>query len=101
MELRVELRGELVWFQLSPEGQQALSGLFESRFEALVVAEDDLGLWISPQRFPAETAHAEGVSDERLRKAIPVYLLKRKYFSTAELNMDADTLADLMAAGSA
>ena len=94
----MRLRGETIRFQLSPEGQQALSGLFEFKFEALVVEEDDLGLWISPQRFPAETAPAIGVSDERLRKAISVYLLKREYFSTAELNMDAETIADLMTA---
>ena len=95
----MRLRGETVRFQLSPEGQQALSGLFELKFEALVVAEDNLGLWISLPRFPGETAYTGGVSDERPQEAISVYLLKREYFAIAELNIDAETLANLMAAG--
>lgn len=96
----MRLRGEIVLFQLSPEGQEALSGLFEFKFKALVIEEDDLGLWISTQLSSAETVQADTVTHDRPQKAIPVTLLKREYFSTAELHKDAETVADLTAAES-
>lgn len=96
----MRLRGETVLFQLSPEGQQVFTGLFETKFKALVIDEDDLGLWISPERFPTEAAQAVGVADDKPRKVIPVYLLKRDYFSTAELDKDPESIADLTAAES-
>lgn len=68
------LAGNIVTFRLSPEGQAALSEEFPGgeRFEAMVVREDELGVWV-----PADL-------EDRLNAAPPhVLLLKWHYFSTA------------------
>ncbi len=67
------LAGNVVLFRLSPEGEAALSEDFPGgRFEARVLYEDELGVWVP--------ANAE---DRRNQNPRDVMLLKWHYFSTA------------------
>jgi len=87
------LAGEFVLFQLSPEGQQALAGLFPARFSAYVVHEDELGVWILTAM--EAVSQTDPVETDKPGKAVPVTLLKRQYFSTAVVDIDAQTLAEM------
>ena len=71
------LADKAVFFRLSPEGQEALEGLVpeSGSFEALVVSQDEQGVWIS--MVERETVE--------FGQPIPVMLLKWQYFLTAAL----------------
>ena len=90
----MKLRSERVRFQLSEEGQKALARLLPSQFTGLVVQEDVLGFWISTQLSKSEFANSN--PHDATGKAVPVMLLKKEYIATAELDVDADTIADLI-----
>ena len=71
------LQGRVVRFRLSPEGKQALSGVFEKESVlGLVEIIDDLGVWI-----------VVGRPDEG--KPYPLLLLKWDYFATAIVEIEA------------
>jgi hypothetical protein len=70
------LQGRVVRFKLSPEGKEALSGIFEKdSMQALVEFVDDLGVWILIGRAAPGEAH-------------PVVLLKWDYFATAAVDIE-------------
>jgi hypothetical protein len=70
------LQGRVVRFRLSPEGTQALAGVFEKEsVSALVELVDDLGAWIVVGRPIAGKPH-------------PLMLLKWDYFATAVLEIE-------------
>jgi hypothetical protein len=68
----MDLAGRFVHFWLSPSGKEALSGVIPegTDFEAFVVEEDDIGLWIW---MPQEQGSRE------------VTLLRWEYFAAASL----------------
>jgi hypothetical protein len=66
------LTGNIVRFRLSPEGRAALPQFPTEAFEAEVLHEDELGVWIS----------AAGGSGQPIRAV----LLKWHYFPTAEVD---------------
>lgn len=73
----MDLSGRFVHFWLSPDGREALKGVIaggEPDFEALVVEQNDLGLWIW-------MPDAEQGSRD-------VTLLKREYFAAASLEYE-------------
>jgi len=70
------LQGRVVRFRLSPEGKQALTGVFEKEsFLAFVEVIDDLGAWIVTGRPEVGKAH-------------PLMLLKWDYFATAVVEVE-------------
>jgi len=72
------LRGKIVRFRLSPEGEKALSELFSSSsVQALVEDVDELGAWILLDR--------QGPDDPRT-----VLLLKWDYFATAVVEVEPE-----------
>ncbi len=83
----MDLTGRLVRFWLSPDGRAALgkSVPTDDAFEALVVEEDHLGLWIwLPE------------SDSEAREVI---LLKWDYFAAARLEYQPEVPAEKPQAG--
>jgi len=71
------LQGRVVRFRLSPEGKQALAGVFEKEsLSALVELVDDLGAWIVTGRPEVGKAH-------------PLMLLKWDYFATAVVEVES------------
>lgn len=77
----MRLKDEFVVFHLSAEGREALRAVFPdaNSIRGYVLDVDELGVWI-------------WVSTERASKLVPVILLKRQYFSTAEFDMDPNSL---------
>jgi hypothetical protein len=70
------LQGRVVRFRLSPEGKQALAGVFEKEsLSALIEVIDDLGAWIVTGR-------------PEVGKAYPLMLLKWDYFATAVVEIE-------------
>lgn len=70
------LQGRVVRFRLSPEGKQALAGVFEKdSIQAFVEFVDDLGAWIL-------------VGKSAIGKSHPVMLLKWDYFATATVEIE-------------
>lgn len=66
--------GKSVWFRLSPEGREALGQtLPDEPFQAQVLEQDTLGLWISTE--PSNEDEAAGPPS--------LMLLKWQYFATA------------------
>ena len=78
----MRLVGRSVVFRLSPEGQQALGGIFPQgdSFPALVIDQDELGLSVTLEGEEVESG------EEGAIRSVPVILLKWHYFSTATLN---------------
>ena len=70
------LAGKSVAFQLSLEGEEALNAVFAGRgsFTAYVVAQDDVGVWIT---------HGAQASSG----ATPVLLLKWQYIKTVAFDV--------------
>jgi|SRR2546422_3622893 len=85
--LKMDLTGTLVHFWLSPGGREALQGVLHggADFEALVVEEDSLGLWI--RIFDPEP-------DSQV-----VTLLKWKYFAAARLEYQPEVPQERPPAG--
>jgi hypothetical protein len=80
------LTGRLVHFWLSPSGREALEEVIPGGdFEALVVEEDSIGLWIW-------IPDAEHESRE-------VTLLKWEYFAAARLDYEPEVAQDRPPAG--
>lgn len=81
----MDLTGRLVHFWLSPSGREALSQVIPPGldFEALVIEEDSVGLWIwVPEQVTQE-----------------VTLLKWEYFATAKLEYQPGVLEEKPRAG--
>jgi hypothetical protein len=83
----MDLAGRFVHFWLSPSGREALSEVIPggADFEALVVEEDGIGLWIW-------IPDAEPESRE-------VTLLKWEYFAAARLDYEPEVPQDRPPAG--
>ncbi len=84
------LAGKPVLFRLSPDGKLALKGLFQRAgvFRALVLEEDELGLWVR-----LGTGPLKGTSQ-------PVaVLLKWHYFSTALVDWQPEVVRPKRRAG--
>jgi len=73
----MDLTGRFVHFWLFPDGKKALKEAIpggESAFEALVVEDNDLGLWIW--------------MPDAVQGSREVTLLKREYFASASLEYE-------------
>jgi hypothetical protein len=81
------LTGRLVHFWLSPSGREALVEVIPegSDFEALVVEEDDIGLWVWIPDAGQESRE--------------VTLLKWEYFAAARLDYEPEVAQDRPPAG--
>jgi hypothetical protein len=75
------LKGNVVRFRLSPEGEKALEGLVEKSLQAFVEEVDELGAWILIDR------------DDEDNGARTTMLLKWDYFSTAVLEVQPEVPA--------
>jgi len=77
----MRLKDEFVVFHLSPEGREALRAVFPdaNSVRGYVVDVDEFGVWI-------------WASTERVSNLVPVVLLKRRYFSAVEFDMDPNSL---------
>ena len=88
----MRLKDEFVVFHLSAEGREALGAFFPhtDSVGGYVLDVDDLGVWIwvSPQRVAIQKAKGDADAAQEL---VPVILLKRQYFSTAEFDMDPNS----------
>jgi len=73
------LKGSVVRFRLSPEGEKALEGLVEKSLQAFVEEVDELGAWVLIDR-----------DDEDPASVRTIMLLKWDYFSTAVLDIQPE-----------
>ena len=73
------LKGSVVRFRLSPEGEKALEGLVEKSLQAFVEEVDELGAWVLIDRDEEDAASAR-----------TIMLLKWDYFSTAVLDIQPE-----------
>src|SRR5687768_4655129 len=85
----MRLQDEFVIFHLSAEGREALAVFFPTKdsVRGYVVNVDELGVWIWISTQDAANQSMEGAADPA-QVLVPVMLLKRQYFSTAEFDYD-------------
>ena len=86
----ITLKDEFVIFHLSAEGRDELADFFPGRksVSGLVVDVNELGIWVW---LTTQKAEGRPTEDDNGQRLVPVFLLKRQYFSTAEFDMDPNS----------